>query len=474
MKHSILLTQIALLFISLLFVPLNAVAKNLDLSTVPDRDRVQLTIYNSEDLTLVRESRTVSFKKGMNPLQFSWANTLIDPTSVELEFKDNAGKLEVMDTTFPHNKPQMLYWNVQADGDVEARIEISYFTSGISWDADYVAIANSAETSIGLEGFVRVTNRSGEPYANAQVRLVVGKINLVEKIAELARVSLNQVDKIERSEYRKLKTRVARKVMAPVAMEAMAGFAEDEAAIPKQVEKEGLGEYFIYTIEGRESIPDGWSKRLRSFDAAKVPVDVVYRYRAEEYGDRLVRLYLLRNDEKSGLGTTPIPNGKVQIFRQNGRKGLSYIATQAVKYVPIGDRMELNLGSDPEVVFELVKQRVARDNIWVRINKGKVYKKVGDGVFKVDHDARVAGWDERQLYSQRIRNYSNKKIHVEVRRSYSGDVTFRSKLKAKSHNYRTVEFEAEISAGGKKDLKHEVITRNGYNSKQQRVEVVEG
>ena len=41
-----------------------AEAKNVDLSTVPDRDTVQLTIYNSEDLTLVRETRKISFKKG--------------------------------------------------------------------------------------------------------------------------------------------------------------------------------------------------------------------------------------------------------------------------------------------------------------------------------------------------------------------------------------------------------------------------
>src|SRR5688572_26162072 len=59
-------------------------AENIDLSTVPNRATVQLTIYNSEDITLVRETRKVSFKPGVNPLQFSWANTLIDPTSVEL------------------------------------------------------------------------------------------------------------------------------------------------------------------------------------------------------------------------------------------------------------------------------------------------------------------------------------------------------------------------------------------------------
>jgi hypothetical protein len=378
-----------------------------------------------------------------------------------------------MDTTFPHHKPQMLYWNVRADADVEARIEISYFTSGISWDADYVAIANRDESHMRLEGFVRVSNRSGEPYANAQVRLVVGEINLVEKIAELARMPVSQVKEMEQQEFKRMKVKAARKMMAPAVMESM-GAVADEVIDPKQIDKEGLGEYFIYTIEGRETIPDGWSKRLRSFDAAKVPVDVVYRYRAGEYGNQLVRLYLLRNDKKSGLGTTPIPNGKVQVFRQNGRKGLSYLVSRQIKYVPIGDRMELNLGIDPEVVFELIKEKVVRDNIWVRINKGRVYKKVGEGLFKVDHDATVAGWDERQMLNQRIRNYTTKKIRVEIRRRYIGDVTFKSRLNAKSHDYRTVEFSADIAAGKKRDLKHEVVTKNGYNAKQQRVKVVEG
>ncbi len=469
MKQTI--QSIALLLL-LLFCSGIALGKNLDLSTLPARDQVQLTIYNSEDLTLVRETRKVSFKRGLNPLQFSWANTLIDPTSVELEFRDAAGHLELLDTTFPHDKPQMLYWNVQADRDLDAEIEISYFTSGISWAGDYVAISNPEETNLRLEGFVRVSNRSGEDYANAQVRLVVGEINLVEKIAELARVSVTQVEEMDKLEYKSLRQRVVRKMMAPVA--AMAEMGDGEQIQPKQVEKEGLGEYFIYTIEGRETIPDGWCKRLRSFDAAKVPLQVVYRYRAQEYGDMLVRLYLLRNDKDSALGSTPIPNGTVQIFRQNGGGGLSYLATRQVRYIPIGERLELNLGTDPEVVFELIKQKVLRDNVWVRINKGKVYKRVGDGMFQVDHDGRVAGWDEHQLFSQRIRNYTAREIKVEVRRSYPGDVTFRSNLRVRSHDYRSVEFTADIPAGGRADLQHEVVTHNGYNAKQQRVELVKG
>src|SRR5688572_24670183 len=123
-------------------------AENVDLSTVPKRDTVQLTIYNSEDITLVRETRVVTFKKGANPLQFSWANTLIDPSSVELKFLTSPDRLDVLDTTFPHDKPQMLYWNVQSEMDGEATIQITYFTSGITWSADYIAIAGGDEKNV--------------------------------------------------------------------------------------------------------------------------------------------------------------------------------------------------------------------------------------------------------------------------------------------------------------------------------------
>src|SRR5258708_9959949 len=171
-------------------------ARNVDLSTVPKRDTVELTIYNSEDLTLVRETRTVTFKKGIHPLQFSWANTLIDPTSVELKFLSTPEKLDVLDTTSPHDKPQMLYWNVQSEIDAEATAEITYSTSGITWSADYQCVADRDEKLMKFEGFVRVTNNSGEEYEDAHVRLVVGTLNLVEKIAQLARIPMQDVDKL--------------------------------------------------------------------------------------------------------------------------------------------------------------------------------------------------------------------------------------------------------------------------------------
>ena len=89
---------------------------------------------------------------------------------------------------------------------------------------------------------------------------------------------------------------------------------------PKEVAKEGLGEYFIYTIEGTETIRNGWSKRMRSLDAAKVPLKIQYRYRPAEYGDQLVRMYLLTNNKDSKLGTTPMPDGIVAHFSPQRRR----------------------------------------------------------------------------------------------------------------------------------------------------------
>jgi len=447
-------------------------AENVDLSTVPTRSTVQLTIYNSEDLTLVRETRKVSFKPGANPLQFSWANTLIDPTSVELRFLTHRDKLTLLDSTFPHAKPQMVYWNVQSELDGEAMIEISYFTSGISWSADYIGIADPDESQLKIDGFVRVNNNSGEEYEDAQVRLVVGRINLVQKIAELARISVSEVSKLDeatRLSYRGEALRKELEVTNGVMVLADLGAAK--AKEPKEVAKEGLGEYFIYAIEGTETIHNGWAKRLRSLQADSVPLKIQYRYRPAEYGDQLVRMYLLTNNKESKLGTSPLPDGAVRLFRKNSRDGLSFLVAQAIKYIPIGDKIELKLGPDPEVIFELVKLKTWRDDIWMQINGGNAYQRVDQPGVRIEINSSVAGWDDHTLFAQRVRNYTKKPIDLEIRRSFGGHVIFRSDLAARNHDFQTVQFTASVKPGEKANLQYEIVQRQGYNAKQNNVTI---
>ncbi|MHC4171087.1 MAG: hypothetical protein ACYSWQ_29455 [Planctomycetota bacterium] len=45
---------------------ISAAQGKVDLVTLPSRDTVQLTIYNSADMTLVRESRALTLKDGCN------------------------------------------------------------------------------------------------------------------------------------------------------------------------------------------------------------------------------------------------------------------------------------------------------------------------------------------------------------------------------------------------------------------------
>ena len=240
---------------------------------------------------------------------------------------------------------------------------------------------------------------------------------------------------------------------------------------PKQIIKEGLSEYFIYTIEGTETIPNGWSKRMRSFEGMTVPFKIQYRYRLAEYGDQLVRMYLLTNDKDSKLGTTPLPDGMVRVFRHNGRDGLSFLVAQQIKYVPIGDKIELNLGPDPEVIFDMIKLRTWRDNIWMQLYGTSVYRQVGQAGVQIELNSSVAGWNDHSLYSQRVRNYTAKPIDLEVRRTFPGHVVFRSDLPAKNHDYQTVEYTATVKPAEKADLRYEIVQHQGHNAKQGNVAI---
>src|ERR1035437_6598054 len=89
-------------------------AAAVDLVTLPTREGTQLTIYNSEDITMVREHRLLTVKEGVNRIQFSWANTLIDPTGSEFIILDKQDKVDLVDTTYPAGRSDALQWNIKS------------------------------------------------------------------------------------------------------------------------------------------------------------------------------------------------------------------------------------------------------------------------------------------------------------------------------------------------------------------------
>ena len=460
----------------LLWVSVGAAAYDVNLATQRARDGVQLTIYNAEDLTLVRETRRVSFRRGDNRLRFAWANTLIDPTSVQITFPRHADALSLTDTRFPHDQPRSLYWRVSSELDGEAPVEISYFTAGLTWQADYVAIADPSQMQVSLRGFVRVHNRSGAHYEAAQLRLVVGQINLVTPPAVLARAFETGGEALSSTPQRQaapaLKQRAVRRAMAADGVSVLSADAAPAAlAAPKAVD---LGDYFIYAVEGLQTLTDGWSQRLPGMAAATVAIRGEYRHWPERYGQRLMQVYRLNNDQASRLGVTPLPEGEVRILQRGADGGLRYRNRHAVEYVPIGGEMVLQAGVNPGVVSELAALRHFRDNIQFGDGNTGATDSAQQHRRHKHRNARVRGWDTHTVYERRVRNATNQPIRVNFRRVFPGDVRVRSLLDWQRHDHRTLQLTVEVAPSSTQRRRYEVIRAQGDNARQQRVRTVAG
>jgi len=371
-----------------------------DLVTLPSRDTVQLTIYNSADMTLVRESRALTLKEGGNKLQFSWANTLIDPTSLEMLPKANADKIDIVDLTYPPRVRNLGLWNIESGISGKVPVEITYLTSGLSWRAFYMGTLTEDEKTMRLQGYVRVTNNSGEDYENAQTRLIVGKVHILDEIAELARRQypygrpgeVRLMDRLSKRGGKEAKTEMAR-------VSTLAAIAVPKE--PKEIKKEGLSEYFLYTIEGTETIPTGWSKRLISFDVDGVPVVNLYKYEQERYGNSVVRFLSFKNDEEHKLGETPIPGGMLKVYRGVGDKGhLSYTGQSSFKYIPVDEDVELNLGAVGDVVVEPTLMDFETEN------------------YRFDRNRNISGWDEIRTFKIEVKNTRDIGVRVEIQRNF--------------------------------------------------------
>ena len=171
---------------------------------------------------------------------------------------------------------------------------------------------------------------------------------------------------------------------------------------PKKIVKEGLSEYFLYTIEGTETIPTGWSKRLMSFDVEDVPVVNLYKYEQERYGNSVVRFLSFKNDEEHELGDTPIPGGMLKVYRDAGDGGhLSYTGQSSFKYIPVDEDVELNLGPVGNVVVEPKLMNFETEN------------------YRFDRRGDVSGWDEIRTFAVEVRNTRDIEVKVEIKRNFN-------------------------------------------------------
>ncbi len=444
MKRTLILLTVAVIT--------SAAQAKVDLVTLPKREKVQLTIYNSADMTLVRESRDLTLKNGKNKLQFSWANTLIDPTSLEMLPKADADKIDIADLTYPPRVRNLGLWNIKSGVSGKVPVEITYLTSGLSWRAFYMGTLTEDEKTMRLQGYVRVTNNSGEDYENAQTRLIVGKVHILDRIADLAR---RQYPYGKPGEVMPFPGATLREGWAwgREVKKEYAGIALHVELEAKEIKKEGLSEYFLYTIEGTETIATGWSKRLLSFDVDEVPVVNLYKYEQRRYGNSVVRFLSFKNDKEHKLGETPIPGGRLKVYRGVDDKGhLSYTGQSSFKYIPVDEDVELNLGAVANVVVEPTLMNYRTEN------------------YRFDRRGNISGWDEIRKFKIEVRNTREISVKVEIQRNFDTSYWDLEKSgefdKFEKVDLDTVKFTLILEPRSKKKFEYILTTYHGVRREE--------
>ncbi len=430
-------------------------ASAIELNVLPTRDDVQLTIYNSADLTLVREKRNLTMKAGWNWMQFMWVNTLIDPTSLRLEPMKYKDKIDVQALVFPPRLGELGRWLIFSEVSGQVPVEITYLTSGLSWRAFYMGTMSPDEKTMKLEAYVRVINKSGEDYEEAQTRLIVGEVHLLDEVARLARRKYpygRPIDPYATRESGKDDDERRREKGKYVLWSDGPPPDEDEEGgelmtHKKDIKKEGLSEYFLYTIEGKETIPHRWAKRLPSFDVSDIPIESLYKYDEERWGRSAMRFVSFANDKDHKLGETPIPNGRMRIYRRlDEEKHLAYVGGAEIKYVPIEEDIELDLGRARQVVVEPKLMNYKTDNY--------LYNGRGD----------VAGWDEIREWRITVKNTRKIPVTLEITRGFNRPHWTLEPMQDggyEKHDATHARFNVELEPGSKKEIIYRATTYHG-------------
>jgi hypothetical protein len=293
-----------------------------------------------------------------------------------------------------------------------------------------------------LMGHVRVTNNSGEDYENAQMRLVVGVVRLVEDIVTLARS--RHPENAPTPELLAKDERAKKAVLLGLNEAIAMGGA---AAKQKEIVKENLSEYFLYTVEGHDTIPNGWSKRLPSFKAADVPITSFYKYEREQWNDSVMRYYRFTNSTASKLGDEPLPDGAVKAFRfVTDDKLYAFVGNTAVKYIPVNEQVDLELGNDLEV---RVKPTLMN---WEKT------------ALQFDNRGNVKGWTIRETWQIEVQNSKEIEVLLDIRRNFSGDWSIDSTDRFEKVDGTKIKFLVPLEPKAKQTLAYTVTTRHGSNA----------
>jgi len=271
------------------------------LITLPVRERVEVQL-DHPDATLVEEERIVPLVKGLNQVDFSWANTAIDPQTILLRVlapaDGDALEANVLSVSYPPNEAALI-WEVAASASGSARVRISYLLGNLTKSFNYRAVAARDERTLTLAQYMRLQNFANEEYGASGLFAGFGK-----------------------------------QFMKPI----------------------GLNETKEMLVERVTEVP---IRKTYSCDPAQF--DYLDRPKNKL---RVPMHYVLKNDAANRLGRAPLPYGKVRIFQDDGHGSTAFLGEDWGRFTPVDDELRLYLGVAQDIVVVRTierndKQRVA-------------------------------------------------------------------------------------------------------------------
>ncbi len=223
-----------------------------------------------------------------------------------------------------------LVWLLRATKAGKQKIEASYLTNKITWQADYITVLSADDSKADLTGWVTIDNQSGATYQNATLKLVAGDVHRVEPEKVYART---------------------------MAMEAA------PASPPPQFREEGFFEYHLYTLDRPATVKENQTKQMTLLSATAIPVlkRLIFRgqqdYFYNSYGEgsfskQKVSVSLeIDNTQKNNLGM-PLPKGTVRVYKADKDGSLQFIGEDAIDHTAKDEKVTVKMGEAFDVTGE--------------------------------------------------------------------------------------------------------------------------
>jgi hypothetical protein len=391
-----------LLFSSLVLILMHSMPAQarIDTAVLTPVRQIQAYIYNSADLTLIKDSRIIHFARGMNQVRFSWSGTRIDPTSLSFDISDRSLPLEITQTHFPARETNQAVWHINAIEPCRAEVVIRYFTSGISWQPHYTAILSSDQTRMQLTGQVRINNRSGMDYPDARVMLVTGEIHLLDRIADLAGQPFPYGRPDTEFADREQTGMIARGKAMLESAPALMMQSDAAGSAPGNMDTARASDYVVYSLDGEKTLSDGGSDALMFLRAPSVPVATLYVSDTSRFKDAVIRMVTFTNDTASGLGSFPLPGGIVRVYQAiESDGGMVFAGTDTTKYIPADSRHQLRIGPDRRITATPRVMGYAKTHL------------------TFDTQKNLSGFDEVRTMALDLANFSDQPARIDIFRT---------------------------------------------------------